>query len=174
MVVQQEETHSYKRKKFTREFGDFDVVAYDSVGVAENKMKVNEVMECRKIDKLYNSTRFLMQLLPPGILDSHYSCTNPKDYLVKFSSLQDLITSSRALMDEYNQNIPGSTRLSDGSFLSVEDSEWTNLHSCMCYVKRQLYPLVLKYQFFDDSLLCHYECVLDLFDGKMYNDIKNC
>ena len=126
--------------------------------VYERSRQINR----KSLDKLYDSTRFYMNLLP-GVSDSYN--TN-KAFLFENKSLQDLIIATRALSDAYNQDIPGSTRLSNGNSRLVRDSEWTNLYACLCYVKRQLYPLVLENNNFDESLMCHFECILDLFDGK--------
>ena len=122
----------------------------------------SQISSVEELNKLYEFTRIHMKKLP-GVNDSFN--TN-KAFLLENKSLQDLIFAIRALADAYFKEIPGSTRLSNGGSLLVVDSEWTNLYACLCYVKRQLYPLVLLNNNFDDSLMCHFECVLDLYDGN--------
>lgn len=118
----------------------------------------------RMIDNCYEYTRIKMNLLPIGVIN--IQSLNNKAFLVSNKCLQELIFAIRALTDVYHKDIPGSDRLSDGSSLSVVDSETKNLYACFCYVTRQLYPLVQRNKKFHKSLMCHFECVLDLFDGR--------
>ena len=111
-----------------------------------------------KMNELYEMTRLKMMLLS-GVIDSQ------KTSLVPYKLLQDLIFAMRDFTDAYHQDIPGSRRLSDGSQLLVVDSEPKNILNSLRYIIKQLYPLVQRKPNYDESLLCHYECVLDLFDG---------
>ena len=112
-----------------------------------------------RMNEFYKITRFKMMLLS-GVIDSQ------KIFPVHSKILQDLIFAMRDLTDAYHQDIPGSQRLSDGTQLLVVDSEYKNILDCSRYIHKQLYPLVQLKPDYDDSLLCHYEFVLDLFDGK--------
>ena len=132
------------------------------VVVVKKTYKVEVVKEtCLKIIKmneLYEVTRLKMMLLS-RVIDSQ------KTSLVPYKLLQDLIFAMRDFTDAYHQDIPGSRRLSDGSQLLVVDSEPKNILNSLRYIIKQLYPLVQRKPNYDESMLCHYECVLDLFDG---------
>ena len=155
------------RKRRHEEFiGMGDVIGGVGAPVVVKKEVVDKaaldtvkLLKSRRMNDLYHITRIKMMLLSGFILSE-------KTFLFPPKLLQELIFAVRDLSDAYHQDIPGSQRLSNGTQLLVVDSDNKNIVDCSIYLHKQLYPLVQRKQYYDDSLMCHYECVLDLFDGK--------
>ena len=47
---------------------------------------------------------------------------------------------------------------------------YKSISPCLCYVVRQLYPMVVDCDHYNPAFLVHYKCILDLIDGGFYDD----